>query len=142
VRLHGPQSRFELTLMSRPDVEGWFGVRVAFDGPDGYWLGTSRCLRTDEVGRLADWLEAAAQNIRALARFDTMDNCIWFELVGDESRQLRVYLEGTFRPTRASSEFGEFFQEYPVTERTLRQAALSLREQLRQAISGSQDGED
>ena len=132
MRLHGPQSRFELILDGRPDVEGWCAVRIAVDGPDGNWSGTSRCLRADEVVRLADWLEAAAESWMARDRFDTLDNEFSLELTGGEPQRIRIYLEWTFRPVRVRLwPCGEFFQEYPVTKRSLRQAAASLREQLR-----------
>src|SRR5262249_53194495 len=97
-----------------------------------------RCLRAEEVARLADWLEAGAADTAASERFDTLDNECSFELLADEPRRLRIYLEWAFRPARARAEPGrEFFREYPVTERTLRQAAASLRQQLREATKGS-----
>src|SRR3954454_14203501 len=61
VRLHGPHSRFEFTLVGRPDLEGWFQVGVAVDGPEGSWRAACRCLLADEVTRLAEWLQAAAE---------------------------------------------------------------------------------
>ena len=139
MRLHGPQTRFELNLVGRPDNEGWCQVRVAVDGPDGNWSATSRCLLAEEIVRLAQWLQAAADG-RGSARFDTLDNEISFELLDTEPRQLRIYLEWTFRPVRRRSEgIGEFFRDYPVTDRTLRDAVRSLSEELRQATKGSRN---
>jgi hypothetical protein len=105
---------------------------VAVDGPDGSWSGASRCLLVEEVARLAEWLEAAAFGGPS-DRFGTLDNEISFELLDTEPRQVRVHLEWAFRPVRVRSEaITEFFRDYPVTERNLRQGARSLREQLRQ----------
>ncbi len=131
MRFHGPHCRFELILAGRPDGDGWCLVRVAVEGPDGNWSGASRCLLVEEVARLAEWLEAAAA--RPANRFGTLDNEISFELLDTEPRQLRVHLGWAFRPVRAQSEaVTNFFRNYPVTGRNLRQAARSLREQLRE----------
>jgi hypothetical protein len=111
-------------------------VRIVVNGPEGNWSAASRCILADEVVRLVEWLEAAAEDLRP-RRFDTLDNEFRLELLGEEPRRLRVYLEGTFRPPQARAEpAAEFFQDYPVTERTLRQAASSFREQLRRATKG------
>jgi hypothetical protein len=134
MRFHGPHSRFELTLVGRPDHDGWCGVRVAIAGPDGHWTGESRCLLADEITRLAAWLEGGASG----TRFETLDNEIGFEMLDTEPRQVRVYLEWPFRPVRErSADVGSFHRDYPVTERLLRQAAGALREQLRLATPGS-----
>lgn len=69
MRLHGPQSRFELALTGRPDNEGWFEVCVAINGPDGNRSATSRCLLATEVIRLAEWLEAASSPQGPIDRF-------------------------------------------------------------------------
>jgi hypothetical protein len=137
VRLHAQRTRFELNLVGQPDNEGWCEVRVVVDGADGNWSATSRCLLAEGIVRLTQWLQAGADG-RGRARFDTLDNEFSFELFDNEPRQLRVYLEWTFRPVwQRSAGSGEFFRDYPMTERTLRDAARSLCEQLRRAIKGS-----
>jgi hypothetical protein len=133
MRLHGPQSSFELALAGRPGPDGWCPVRVVVRGPDGDWSASARCLRGDEVPRLADWLETTAAAQALSASFDTCDGVIAFEILAGEPR-LRVYLEEPLRPVRARLEpWREFFRDFPVTEHGLRQAAAALRGQLEQA---------
>jgi hypothetical protein len=133
MRLHGPQSRFELSLVGRADSEGWCEIRVMVDDPADHWLATSRCLLSQEVLELADWFEAAAAGPALRGRFkvSTTDNMINFELIGDESRQLRIYLEWELRPLkRRELPVDEFYRDYPATAKVLNRAAASLREEL------------
>jgi hypothetical protein len=121
----------ELTITSRPDVEGWCMVKIAVSEPEASWSGTKDCLLAREVSRLADWFDAVASGSQSQDHFDTLDNYFGFELLPSDPRHLRVYMDWPFRPLRAQSEpFRGFFREYPITERMLRQAATSLREQL------------
>jgi hypothetical protein len=108
---------------------------VRVNEPERNWSAISRCLLADEVPRLAQWLESAAENDKA-GRFDTLDNEINFEFL--EAGRLRVCLESDFRPPQVqTTPRGEFFLDFPVTKRTLLQAASYFRQRLQVAAKES-----
>jgi hypothetical protein len=120
-------------LDSGPDNEGWCKVRVTVDSPDRSWSGACRCLLSEEVTRLADWLEKSAAG-----SFDTLDNELGFELLGATPLVLRVFLNWSLRPDQERDKWacGGFYRDYPVSGKGLQRAAASLREQLRRATKG------
>src|SRR5438270_377611 len=83
---------------------------------------TSRCLLTQELFELADWLEVAAADPTLCGRFKgfTFGNMINVELIDPESRQLRIYLEWELRPPQKRELQEEFYRDYPVTADSVR----------------------
>lgn len=139
MRLHGPQTRFVLELVGRPDNESWLRVQVTVDDPHESWTGSSRCLLSSEVERLADWLERVSIGEHETTKFETCDGLLDFEVLGTEPRRLRIYMESPFRPARTQGEeFGEFFRDFPVTDESLERSARVLRDMLQQTTRGSE----
>jgi hypothetical protein len=131
MRLHGPERRIDLDIVSGPDAEDWCRVCVTIADPEGHWSATDSCLQGAEVQRLADWLHAIASGSSAARKIEFMEPELSFALVPGEPQLLRVFLRWNLRPAWVDDDSKEeFCQDYPVEAGQLRRAVASLRESL------------
>jgi len=126
-RLHGPQRRFELTVLSGPDpTMGWSRIGISFDARRGS-EGSSSCLQDDEMTRLTAWFEAVAEGAeaQAIAFFDPE---LAFSVLAEPERLVQITLCWHFLPPWVKGEpDATFTLPFPAEPGQLRRAAASLR---------------
>jgi hypothetical protein len=113
----------------------WLRVRIDVRLPRGGWTSTDSCLLTWEVSRLGTWLDAIAHGDVAEPEQDFIEPNLRFELLKTSSKHLRIYFELECRPSWAPSDgvaMNDLWAEFEVTSDELKQAATSLRNQLKQ----------
>jgi hypothetical protein len=126
MRLHGPENRFELDILSGPDSEGWCKIRVTITQPGVHHTATASCLRGIEIRRLSEWLERIADGSPIGEIIEFMEPELSFALLPGDPQCIRVFLRWNLRPNWLDKG-EEFFQDYPAEPGQLRRAAASLR---------------
>lgn len=113
----------------------WLRIEGQVHHPKGQWSFQDPCLLTYEVSRLANWLDALAQEKPDNDEIGFIEPNLSFRVVRSHASAvvLRVYFELEARPNWAaapSAGLNDLWLEIPVRELELRQAARSLREEL------------
>ena len=112
----------------------WLRIEGHVHHLQGPWSFQDPCLLTYEVTRLANWLDALAQEKPDSDEIDFIEPNLSFRIVHSHaSAVLRVYFELEARPNWAavaSAGVNDLWVEFPVRELELRRASRSLREEL------------
>jgi hypothetical protein len=112
----------------------WLRIEGYVSHPRGRWSFQDPCLLTYEVSRLANWLDALAQQDPNGDEIGFVEPNLSFRIVRSEaSAMLRVYFELEARPNwvaAPSAGLSDLWVEFRVQELELRQAARSLRQEL------------
>ncbi len=136
--------RLELSLLGYqfPTIDddewdsNWLNIRISAINDQGSWTATDASLLTGEVGRLADWLQAIAENSDADAELDFIEPNLAFELVEANGLvRLRAWFELELRPRWAPADevpARDLCVDLTLSREDLRAAAEALRAQLRQ----------
>lgn len=143
MKLTGPDGQmFELRIVGYqyPHLEtelydsNWLQIEGKVTHPKGSWPFTDPCLLTYEVGELANWLDALAENRPSARNLGFTEPNLSFEFRETPfPKTLRIYLDMEAWPRWARGkavESEDIWVEFPVSEEILRQAADSLRRQL------------
>jgi len=85
----------------------WLIIRIDATNAQGTWTATSPCLLTYEVSRLADWLDAAADDRAERPVCTFIEPSLLFRVreAADGRRMLYVYLEVELRPPWMPSKY-------------------------------------
>lgn len=113
----------------------WLVIEVSARGPEGAWRFSDPALLTNEVARLADWLEAVGSGRRPVnQRMDFLEPVLAFELREPTSRMFRILFELEGRPpwaeVREPERWAEAWVEFEPDASELRAAAAELRTML------------
>jgi hypothetical protein len=113
----------------------WLMIEGVVSHPRGGWSFCDPCLLTDEVARLADWLDALGQSESCATEMGFLEPNLSFALIRPPGGNgvLRVYFDLESRPHWAPAPTAgrsDLWVEFPVLEAGLREAARELREQL------------
>ena len=123
--LRGPRGFFQLDVVSGPDSEGWCRVHVHVESPEGSWSARDACLQRSEVGRLAAWLQAVAEQKAGVGQLDFTEPELSFAFDGKGS--VSVHLSWNLLPSWAAHKPETLFcLEYPAEPGQLLKAAASL----------------
>ena len=113
----------------------WLNIRISATNDQGSWAATDASLLTEEVGRLAEWLQAIAENNEADAELDFIEPNLAFELVEANGLvRLRAWFELELRPRWAPTDevpARDLCVDLELARDDLGKAADSLRAQLR-----------
>jgi hypothetical protein len=143
--LSGPRgTRLKLCVQAQPhspdQYDNWVTIEVQVQSMYGSWSASERCLLAEELDRLVDWFEQAAQRNDAPATLRFLEPDLAFQLSGVEPMQkiLRVIFHHHLRPVWAPPDtWNDLWVEFPVTNTDLARAAHSLRQQIGRAPQGT-----
>ena len=143
MNLESKNARLELNIVGYefPELENepydsdWLNITIRVEHPRGSWTSTDPSLLTDEVERLAEWLEAVADGQSVDVEASFLEPNLNFVLVdSDGAKKVRVYFELESRPSWAAASWAglaDLWVEFAVVPEVLRSAAASLRSQLK-----------
>jgi len=112
----------------------WLNIRIRVKLSQGTWTATDPSLLTWELVSLIEWLESIADSNRVDSEASFMEPNLRFELIEEEPKRLRIYFELESRPSWAPHDgagMDDLWAEFEVEEEELRDAAASLREDLK-----------
>jgi hypothetical protein len=113
----------------------WLNLSIRVKLPKGSWTAVDPCLLTWELAGLTDWLESIADGKPVDSEESFMEPNLRFELIENEPKKLKVYFELESRPSWAPYDgagMDDMCAEFEINKEELRDAAASLREDLKQ----------
>jgi hypothetical protein len=147
MRLTSADSSFNMTILGyqHPDAAGepydanWLSIHVEAAGPGGAWTGTDSCLLTYEAARLADWLEAVANQKESAPAISFLEPVLLFRVFnGPAGKTLRVHFGNPINPswraldrTTPAPASPDIYLDFPLFEADPGAAARDLRQELR-----------
>jgi hypothetical protein len=121
-------------LEQEQDDSDWLKIKISVRLREGSWTSTDPSLLTWELTSLAQWLESIAEGASVESEESFLEPNLRFEITQSEAKTLRVYFELESRPPWAPSDgagMDDLFAEFAVNPDDLRDAASSLREDLK-----------
>lgn len=115
------------------DSANWLLIRIDVNHPLGSWSATDPSLQTDELAALADWLDAIGSDSGLNPHQYFTEPCLEFHINSgtDGPALLVVNFAHEYRPPWAKRKFGEeHVLEFPLSELNLKEAAVSIRDEL------------